>query len=80
MALLFYSIKIRGMPLKVDTKKLVKTHLLFSLDSSGNPVTQQVVGVTDSSGNPVTGLEFIIIAIWHCKNRKHHALLITNIY
>ena len=25
------------------------------LDSSGNPVTQQVVGVTDSSGNPVTG-------------------------
>ena len=26
------------------------------LDSSGNPVTQQVVGVTDSNGNPVTGL------------------------
>ena len=38
-----------------------KNHLLFSLDSSGNPVTQQVVGVTDSSGNPVTGLYFFTI-------------------
>ena len=31
------------------------TNYKFLLDSSGNPVTQQVVGVTDSSGNPVTG-------------------------
>ena len=45
--------------------------MLFSLDSSGNPVTQQVVGVTDSSGNPVTGLEFfhlhIVILHWQKK-------------
>ena len=27
----------------------------YSVDASGNPVTQSVVSVTDSSGNPVTG-------------------------
>ena len=27
----------------------------FSLDASGNPVTETVISVTDSSGNLVTG-------------------------
>ena len=27
----------------------------YSIDASGNPVTQSAASVTDSSGNPVTG-------------------------
>ena len=27
----------------------------FSIDASGNPVTQVVISVTDASGNSVTG-------------------------
>ena len=32
--------------------------VLLISDSSGNPVTQSVVGVTDLSGNSVTGKRF----------------------
>ena len=40
-------------------KNIFIIQLAFSLDVSGNPVTQQVqsVAVTDASGNPITGIK-----------------------
>ena len=47
------------------------------LDSSGNPVTQSVVGVTDSMGNPVTGTEILTKqCLLNCQKKKFPGLIL----